>query len=326
MSALVHHRRHSSLNKKEVERLFELGRAILVAAGVKPQTSRIANLHGDLHRVIAQIYWEEGDHWGSTLELLRARSLGFSSEQNSEEFDHLALAIRYERLGMLNAAENAFAKLNPEKLNEKNRDMAAVRHLRILRLLSDKPRFEALFQSAMKLGLSADAALDLEFERLLFAARETDDYLPLFSAVRKGKSHYQLHYILEARLVSLCLPTLKWIEEFPRVDALRRRVEFKKAAEHYLMGINRGFDTLMDDEFQNAAKIPAAFQIMLEARSIPSTSNELLCIVACYRWFSRRKLHEFADLVRQKYAQMSLIATDGATKDCLGLLQDLTPE
>src|SRR5262249_46003728 len=68
MSALVHHERHGGLTPAQINRLVDLGYAILQAQGVVLGSKHLGSLYGDLHLIKSQILRLEGASWPAAWE------------------------------------------------------------------------------------------------------------------------------------------------------------------------------------------------------------------------------------------------------------------
>lgn len=65
ISVLTHHVRHGGLTDVMVRRLFKEAQGILTLQKVKPSTSQLSFLHGELFQVMSQIQRKNGEHWAS---------------------------------------------------------------------------------------------------------------------------------------------------------------------------------------------------------------------------------------------------------------------
>ena len=63
MNTLIQHENLGGLESTQVWKLLEIGRMVLHLSGVKPISSKIAYLHGELSLVTSQIMRKDGDHF-----------------------------------------------------------------------------------------------------------------------------------------------------------------------------------------------------------------------------------------------------------------------
>src|SRR5690606_8947015 len=99
MSTLVQHARYGGLTNTQVRRGAALASTILETLGIKPGTSQLSFLYGELHLVLSQIYRKDGAHWHAAWQQYEAMSKAKKSLPGGEAFQSLASANRAMRLG-----------------------------------------------------------------------------------------------------------------------------------------------------------------------------------------------------------------------------------
>jgi hypothetical protein len=325
ISLLYQHRRFSALPRSEVKGAFDLARALLRAFRVQPQKSRLSFLHGDLHRVMGQIDWNEGRFWKSALELTRVYQFGESSEVDSESYDRLAAVIRLERLGMLSLAATAAEKIDVNSLSPQNLANLTCRRIRIFRLLGRLEDAEQLIDHALSLKttLTQEMSLEVNFEKSIIHCIRSGDFRPMHRMVEKGGSHYHPAYNIEARFWLLCLQKTELASNLVSIEALNRRNEFRGRLKHPLVQIARLFDIVNDDSFEQITKIDSLIEALIQADELASIQHQLLVYGAALRWSYRRNLKDFCAMVLARYDQFCSSLTSGESSDVLGVLGDI---
>lgn len=324
VSALIQHaKRGGGLSPTQIKRLADMGADVLRAAGVKPRSSKLSFLHGELHLALSQIHFREGADWNSAWEQQVSAYLSGASPIGGRGFQSLAQAIRHYRLGNFGYAQQLFSQAEQDGLDDESRAFCRLNLGVLFRLKGDTETSHLAIAEAITLPMSEDLRKEYDWEQLKAGAMASGDWSALERAVRKGGSHHDYRYILEFFLYTRAVESRHWIGRYQRAIHIARD-QTKDPKEHGF--VNQCVITL---EKCYDFKVPA-FQrlkglgvVLMRRKRLPSIDLELLVLACASRYLARTKALSLAMMPLLEYRALSLRITEGRHDDALGLVDDI---
>lgn len=322
MSALVHHERYAGLSNTQVERLVDLGYALLQFQGVKPSKSQISFLFGELHLVRAQIYRNGGQHWRAAWEQQMGQHLSRNAPPGGEDFQHLSLALRALRLGYLKVAERELDQIDAV-LSPTAMEQVIVARLRVLRFSQKWAELEAYRSLIDWTPLSPQAKREIEWERMCAECYTTGDLSAVASAVRRKGSHYLATYATEAKLWALSHTKTEFVSRMPKMSTIARVDALKPQRLGFLFKAALALEDAYNTNIPLIARLKTIGDMIACVSQVTTIDKELLLWTSTARWLARSKSFTLAKLALMEYASLSLRMTDGRNSDVLNLVSDL---
>ena len=228
ISALAQHQRAGGLTEQHVNKLSLMATVILQTEGVKPITSKLSFLYGELHLVLSQIHRKTGRLWIAAWEQQMARQMSGRSPVGGEAFMALAEAIRLLRLGHGLLAIREFLRAEASDLAPRSWMQARLGRIKALRLSGQSEAAIALTAATEKNDdLARAETLELSWERMWIDAVARNDLRDLVNAVRPRGSHHSHVYLLETFLASCMVANQEWLERLPSVQTMARNKQLK---------------------------------------------------------------------------------------------------
>lgn len=324
VSALVHHERYGGLSTKQVQRLFDLAYATLRVQGIRPGSSKLGSLYGDLHLVISQIYRRDGQHWEAAWEQQVSLYLSQRAPTGGKGFQSFALAIRALRLGHADFALDELDRSLQQGLPDNIKARAILEKIKAFRLSGNPEKAEAFsLKEFQELSPNKDELQEFHWEALCRQVCESAKVDSIVRAVQKGKSHHDYTYLCEAFLWSRVVQTREYLERFPTVRSLARDPHLKTKKKGFFSQTLNVIEELYDHSIPHALKIKKIGKILAQTHMHLNIELELLVWAAVARWLFRNRSHGFASLVLHEYQARSLKLSKGKNEDVLGVVADL---
>ncbi len=317
---LAHHLRTGLLSEKEVHSLGYMGDALLRIQGVEPGKSRVAFLFGDLHLMLSQIFWKSGRQWDAAWEQFLATTQGGTSPQSGAGTPFLAMANRAFRLGQTGTALDWLTEADSLGLDAGLSAQADLKRLMIHRLRRDFPAAEALSgELSARPGLSNDEKREIEWERLCRGAESGEDIGELLNSVRRGKSHHEAEYAMEAFLWSRAVAPKRWIEQYPTFRKLVYSSAIEPKSKDPLFAAVQSIEACYDASVSLGRRLRDLGEALSQVSKLVNVGHEVLVWAAALRWVTRVNLKQARRLVEEEYASLSRKLTGGKHADALGL-------
>jgi len=142
-------------------------------------------------------------------------------------------------------------------------------------------------------------------------------------SVRKGKSHHQPSYILEAFLWSRVIGETKWIDRYPTVRRVAWGSDFVLRRSILLHRCVMVLEQCYDFKIPFPIRLEAIGKVISSLNSLTTVDKELMVWGATLRWLGRGRSSGFYSLVMGEYKALSWRLTEGNSPDALGVFGDL---
>ncbi len=323
MSALVQHERGGGLSSREIDELVTLAYAILQAQGVRPRASRLASLFGDIHLIRSQIFRKQGEPWRAAWEQQVALQLAGEFPSGGLGFQLLAAGNRALRLGHARLALSQFAEGLEGGLPEAAESRCQLARLHAAWLAGDAQTLATAVAAGAALPLADDVKAEFAWNLLARGAAATGELAPLLSATRRGGTHAEATYVVEACYWGLAVESRSFVERLPRLGSMRRNKTLKpqRLGLWYEAGVV--LQDCYDHDVPLTFRLRALSEVIERRQELLTVDKELLLLAAATRWLARSKAASLALLVLSEYRALSQRLSDGAAADALGVLKDL---
>ncbi len=323
MSALVHHERYGGLTPREVEDLVTLTHAILQVQGVRPRASRLASLFGDVHQIRSQIFRKEAEPWRAAWEHQLALQLAGEFPSGGLGFQLLAAGNRSLRLGHAELAASQFEASAKESLPPEPDGRRELGRIHAAWLQGDLAGARARLADALRRDFPEAIRKELLWHEFVQRSTASGDFSPLFAATRRGGSHHDATYVLEACYWALATESRDYLERLPSLPAMRRSQSLRPQ-QH---GLWYEAATALQECYDHGVPLPLRLKSLsetLDRRSeLLTIDKELLLLAAAARWLARSKSSSLALLVFSEYRALCLKLSGGRQEDTLGVLGDM---
>ncbi len=325
ISALVHHDRFGGLSDVQVERLSQVAEAIIQTHGIKPGSSKLGFLFGELHFVRSQIYRKRGSHWRSAWEqhvgILHTRP---GPLVGGDSFQLMAMANRALRLANTTLAIQHYLKAEDQGLSDDQLALARIGRIRALRLSGDLQQSRQLADETSTLEhLTMDHQLELGWERLCRNVTEKNDMTTMLKAIRKRGSHYRASYLWEGFMWAASSSNINHLNKTIKLKNLMRVKELKPHHLGYFMDCGIMLERCYDSEYPLVRRYEFLGNQLFQAENLLNVDKVLLLWAAASRWLFRRKAFALASLTLNEYRALSMRLSNAKQPDVLGLTADL---
>ncbi len=320
------HGKSGGLSEGEVSRLLELAQGILQKSKITPFKSKLAYLYGDLHRLKSQIYLREGKVWASTWQQQMALQVSGAKLSQATASQLLTLAARCMRMGQCALACEYYAQAEQSLVQSDPSafEMARLGQLRCLRLKGALPEFDDLMDKTLSLvPLSPSLVNELHWEKCRRDIFVHQDLNKMMELTRKGKSHYQAPFLLEAFFWTRAIGSNRWHQEFSSITAVFRRTQLDARKDAKSFRLAMSLEHCSDTEIPFLLRLGHIEKVIVDIEGLESIDQQLLCWLAICRWLNRSKSFHLARLVLAEYTALSLRISDGRSRDSLGIADDL---
>lgn len=329
MSALVQHQLRPGLTERQVESLVIRAHTLLRVQGVKPGTSRLAFLYGELHQVRSLILRQDGEPWRSAWEQQVAHIVSKAAPPGGPAFQYLSMGNRALRLGNAALAHASFRRAEVEAAEPGVQSGNIFEHARIgsvraLRLAGRLAQSAALAAESLARGdLSRAFQKEMEWEAFCREVTGERTMSAMVPAVKKGNSHFQATYAVEAHLWSLGLQSKDWSGRLTKMSTLARNPHLKPRKLGAVFDAALVLEECYDTGIPLLLRIQKLGAVLADVRNLTNVDKELLVLAAAGRWLARIHSFAMANFTLREYEALSVRMSDGATSDVLGIAGDL---
>lgn len=323
MSALVYHLYHGGLSDSQVRSLGEIAAAILKLAGVRPVSSKLGYLYGDLHLVLSQILRKEGKQWESLWEHLLSFYVSQRGAASGKGYQSFTLAHHCLRMGLGPLALTHLEQAEKERLPEAYVPRVRLERIKALRLIGKIDEAAKLDEQSNGIRFSPAQQKEREWEALVRQSVNEGDVAPLILATLPKKSHHEARYVMEAFLWSRAISSKSYLERFPTLAKLSRGIKLGKRELGPLLDAVRIIETLYDSQIPYEVRLERLRDLIADLPRFPTVDMELLFWAVLSRWFARNHTEPFYSVAIAQYTSLSLLISGGTKSDALGFLADL---
>jgi len=324
MSALVHYERHGGLNDLEVEKIFDLARALLQVQQVQLKSNQLSQLWSDLYLIKGQIDRKEGRAWDAAWN--QQLGIHWSQKKDPEivSLKNLGMGNRALRLGYTRLAYEYFMRALEHKLDIHTWGRACIGAIYCLNYLGKKKDAATMIQTTLEEKLlPVDYMLELRWIQKMHLSPSEGRFNELIPFIRKGKDFFASTYIIETVFWSLAFRSHEFISRVPRLESIGRNRHLKprKHGEWFHAGI--AVQAAYDFEIPLQVRMNGISSAISKRNLLSTIDKELLLLAVATRWLARIKAHEMAKLLWTEYSELSLKLSDRQTPDLLGVLIDI---
>lgn len=305
MSALVHHARQGGLRKNEIKNLESLAYNVLLRSNVKPITSQLAYLYGELQLVVSQISRLERDHWKSAWEQQMAVYYSGASHINSDAYEALSLAIRMRRLGNFgDALDNYYIAFNDQNLSLQARSQAGLGILKCYRFIGFEQEARRFGKELSELVKELPRYLkEIEWESACLELKFHQEIKPIIQLTRKSGTHFEPIYILESILWILGLQETRYHRKIPDLTPLIRKKMISSRDHPTLLKSVQLMIAGYDSEEPLPSRVRDLGFVVTSLQEFTTIEQQLLFSLAISRFLKRNKLHPTARLCALQYSR-----------------------
>ena len=324
MYAFLHHAEYGGLKDLEISNLSEIVRALMQTHGID-RGSALSYLYGYFYQILSLIDRHDGHQWKSAWNQQLGAYFIKKPSDVLTAYDRLTFGNRTLRLGAGSGAVKFFESAE----RSGGGDVSIVERARIslvksLRLTGDSLSAATSSGEALQnFVLSADARLELEWEKMCAECVINRNPANLIEASTHKNSHYKPTYIIESFF---------WAAMHEGHDFRQKIAKIRYRAKEKDLGMRTmGFflDCALTIEDCYETYIPISLRIeklgdMLQRLSeLRSIDRELMVLAASARWLNRVRGWSFAVLVLQRYECINFGLSRGKCADPMGLVSDL---
>jgi hypothetical protein len=326
MTALVTHARSGGLTKTAQRSIVDLAYAVLETHGVKPETSHLSYLYGDLHLIMAQIARREGAHFVAAWEQAASWHMSRAKPSGGLGFQLLNVGNRALRLGDATYALSCFVRAEATASDAtgsafEQARLGRIKTLRLTRQLAAANELVAATRDGADFASTARQELDWEAECV--AAMMSGDLEPLVRRTRRRGSHHMASYVLEAYFWARSVGRERWHAAFPLVRTMAREKSLRLVKQGRFYKCALTLERCSDEDVPLGAKLRFLARDLARVGQLISIDKELLVRLASARWLVEAQVPALARLMLHEYAGLCLKLTGGASSDVYGAADDL---
>lgn len=322
MFALSTHLQFGGLKDSQVRDLLYLAESMLTLGNVKPKTSVLAYLYGELHLVTSQLHTLAGEAFLASWEQQIAVHLSGSQAPGGWDYQTLHSGIQALRLGFSELARDDFSKVWRQSENSLLRAKAGIHLIRCLRLSGKVDEAENFEPELSCMSLSEKARLEISWEKACRHMQLGGDPSEIFQLIKRNGPHYKASYILESFFWARAVASLEWINRLPKLKTLRQKKEFN--FQHYTVFFRcaQELEKAYDTEIPLQHRLQHAKRILSSLTGLQDIDKHLLTLAALLRWLIRSNYRRLARLLYAEYCAMNQRLSSGTQTDVLGLFKD----
>jgi hypothetical protein len=273
---------------------------------------------------MSQINRKRGRQWLAAWDQQLATYVSRLHPSGGAGFHALATATRLLRLGHAHLATQQLLEAEASSTSNVHRLRARLERVRALRLAGAADEAEALIAATdAEFKLDDAQRTELEWEGVCLAAQRTGDMSRMVAAVKPGKRHEQVSYLVEASLWAKALPTRDWMSQTPRLSALAKSKTHRPRRLGIVYTCAVQLEQCYDYKIPLSTRLERLGAVLERLNMILTIDRELLILAAAARWLARSKAYPFAALVLSEYRAASLRLSGGRDPDVLGLTRDM---
>jgi hypothetical protein len=322
MTILHTHVREGGLTDVQVKELFQLADALLTLQNIKPRSSPLAFLLGELHILKAQLHMSDGEPLMACIEQQLVEHVSGSDLPGGKSFQALSLARMSLRLGEAQLAAQYVERALEHGLDPNFLPYARLMKLRSLRLAHRLDEADAFTADLQRDDLDERTRREIQWEvhcRQIIRAGSIDG---LMEVMNPRKDFYQASYILESFFWIRSIPGLQWMDHLPKLKSLsqKKNLNFKPHGVYQRCAIH--LERAYDKEIPLAHRLALVKKTLQGVHTLPDIDKVLLVHLSLLRWLIRSQCRELARFVYSEYAILSHRLC--GTPDVLGVAGDLT--
>ncbi len=323
MSALVHHTHHGGLTSKDIRKLKDSIQDILRLQNIKPGSSRLTNLHSEFRTIMSQIHWHQGAFWQAAwdqqLAVVWAKDLPPAAESHYQ----LALGRRLLRASAGPASIALFTRALESAATPAHRFACLLSLANAKRLCGMHSEAAELLQLMRSDFPEGETNIDVMWEDACLEFVQSQDCRALLRLTKAGGIHHTWSYIAEARLYAYSCPAKGHITALGKVETLSRKGILTLSNAGLIYSGLLALEDCYDIGLPVMVRLTELEKCVSSLSRVISIEKEALMLASAARWLSRTHMSELAALMLQRYRHMILALTGQATKDPLGLVDDL---
>ncbi len=322
MTLLNTHVREGGLTDLQVKDLFQLAEALLTLQNIKPKSSSLAFLLGELHILKAQLHMNEGEPLLACIEQQLVEHVSGAELPGGKSFQSLSLARMSLRLGEAELAVNYVDRALQHGLDPSFFAYAQLIKLRSFRLSHRLDEAEALTKDLLKQDLDARSQREIHWESLCRIVFRTGSIDGLMEVMNPRRDFYQASYILESFFWIRAISGLQWMEHLPKLKSLsqKKNLNFKSISAYHRCAIH--LERAYDKDIPLAHRLILVKKTLQSVHDLADIDKVLLVHLALMRWLIRSQSRELARFVYSEYVILSHRLS--GTPDALGIAADLS--
>lgn len=323
--ALNQQRKHGAFSQPEINALSELAVSILLANGIKPGSSTLSSLYGDVYIMLSEIAAKDGEIFAAALEQRVGNYMARGKMPGGEALQSLLFAQSSLRLGHTELALSYFDQARAE-LDGANQQRAQIGFIRTLRLTQRITEAREAITALEAGATHKDLLKELSWERRCLDHLEAEESTveSLIKSVHKDKDYYEASYILEVFLWTYASQAVKLASKLPSFKSLtaKKDLAFKPYGAYFR--ICQTIEKLYDNDIAFPKRLQMARDVLKSIHKIAQVDKELLAWLALTRWFYRHQSFDLAALTFLEYQALSSRLTQNRSLDGLKLAADLS--
>lgn len=322
MTLLNTHVREGGLTDLQVKELFQLADALLTLQNIKPKSSSLAFLLGELHILKAQLHMNEGEPLLACIEQQLVEHVSGSEPPGGKSFQSLSLARMSLRLGEAELALNYIERAFQSGLDTNFWAYAQLMKLRSLRLSHRLDEADQITAELLKQEqLDARSKREIQWEALCRQVFRSGGIDGLMEMMNPRRDFYQASYILESFFWIRAIAGLQWMDHLPKMKSLgqKKGLNFKANSAYHRCAIH--MERAYDKDIPLSHRLVLVKRTLQAVHTLPDIDKVLLVHLALLRWLIRSQCRELARFVYSEYAILSQRLS--GTADALGIAADL---
>jgi predicted unusual protein kinase regulating ubiquinone biosynthesis (AarF/ABC1/UbiB family) len=324
---IEHHAQHRLGNAGAVKELVSGAELILKYCDIRPISSRFSHLYGRLYRGMSQWNLQAGDPWMAMWQANLGQKLSGSSPGAESAEDMLFAADRAFRLGHIRSAAASYLKAETEAAQGDVRAKARIGRVICHKLSGDLEHAWALAVDAAKaLDAVVESETELAWQARLCQALKARSVEPLYPSWEPRSPLYQARYALTAALLAYACSAGSLPRKLKRASTYRANFAeiVKDSPEWTLYKMLVALEACHDADEDLVVRMKRLGEDLAVARAEAEPEEALIFFAACIRWLEAVKQKSFVGYLVHEYAGLSLRLSDGASRDVLHLIGDLT--
>ncbi len=321
--ATIHtHLKWGGLAESHVKELLQLAQALLTLHNIKPKSSALAFLLGELHALHAQAHLSQGDALLASLEQQLVQHISGPTPPGGETYHCLSLAQYVLRLGesdlAIDYAERAMVDLPPERTLQ-----AQLLKLRALRLATRLDEADSWSETIKNASDDERWQREIGWETLCRTAQREGSVDALMQKLNPRHDYYHTSYVLEGFFWARATSSTQWLDHLPKLKSLaqKKQFNFKNYASFHrcALSLEKSYDT----EIPLTHRLTSIKKTVQSIQTIADIDKVLLVYLSLIRWLLRSQCRDFGRILWSEYSGLSLRLSRGRSSDALGIAGDL---
>ena len=318
-AALDLHARGGGLDGEAVAALYRRALSVLSRHGIRPATSRVAHLYGELHATMCRVAALEGRAWSAAWRHFLAKYEGGVVPDHADLFRQVSLDLQ------LGLGESALARLLDAELPETPAVALATLRLaraRIHRLTGDLDGAASILE---QIGVDeADAPAIVRetlWEGACIESQRTSSLEPQARLSRVRRDARTPRRLLDLFLWSRATHGKKWMSAAPKASSLKKTGS--TVLDPVVLRCALAIERCYDGKGALTSRVSALGRALEDADRIAELDQQMLVWAAAGRWLFRAKKPDLAALPLARYRALSLGLTLGHDGDVLRAAGDI---